>query len=68
MSEYCPKCGWSDTRRVKTGSFAARLVKVLGFRQYRCRGCKLTFYRRNVSLTDAELNAGAGTRSSSVSS
>ena len=54
--EHCPKCGWADTRRVKTGSVLARIVKLFGFRQYRCRGCKVSFYRRHNSFTDAEMN------------
>lgn len=41
----CPKCGSSDIRRSKSDGFYAVLQRVFGRWPFRCRSCRVRFYR-----------------------
>ena len=41
----CPKCGSSDIRRSKSEGPLAALQRVFGRWPFRCRSCRVRFYR-----------------------
>jgi len=41
----CPKCGSSDIRRSKSDGFYAVLQRIFGRWPFRCRSCRVRFYR-----------------------
>src|SRR3984957_16619466 len=41
----CPKCGSPDVRRSKSEGFIAILARIFGRWPFRCRSCRIRFYR-----------------------
>jgi len=41
----CPKCGSPDIRRSKSEGFVAFAFQLLGRWPFRCRSCRVRFYR-----------------------
>jgi hypothetical protein len=41
----CPKCGSTDIRRSKSDGFYAVIQRMFGRWPYRCRSCRVRFYR-----------------------
>jgi len=41
----CPKCGSSDVRRSKSEGIWGGLARMFGRWPYRCRSCRIRFYR-----------------------
>ena len=36
---FCPRCGWHNTRPSHTSNLLDIMVRMFGFRPYRCRSC-----------------------------
>jgi len=36
---FCPRCGWHNTRPSHTSTLVDMMVRMFGFRPYRCRSC-----------------------------
>jgi len=36
---FCPRCGWHNTRPSHTSNLLDMMVRMFGFRPYRCRSC-----------------------------
>jgi len=36
---FCPRCGWHDTRPSHSSDILDMVVRLFGFRPYRCRSC-----------------------------
>jgi len=41
----CPKCGSTDIRRSRSDSFVGYFISIFGRHPYRCRSCRVKFYR-----------------------
>jgi transposase-like protein len=50
----CPKCGSSDIRRSKSDGFYAVLQRVFGRWPFRCRSCRMRFYRSSEPPLDMD--------------
>jgi hypothetical protein len=40
---FCPHCGWHDTRPSHSSNILDMVVRLFGFRPYRCRSCGKRF-------------------------
>jgi hypothetical protein len=45
-SLFCPKCGSTDVRRARGEGMVALLRSFFGQMPFRCRSCRVKFYRR----------------------
>jgi hypothetical protein len=50
----CPKCGSQDIRRSKSDGFYAVLQRVFGRWPFRCRSCRVRFYRNSEPPIDMD--------------
>jgi hypothetical protein len=50
----CPKCGSTDIRRSKGDGFYALIQRAFGRWPYRCRSCRLRFYRSAEAPADPD--------------
>jgi hypothetical protein len=41
---FCPRCGWHNTRPSHTSNVIDIVVRMFGFRPYRCRSCGNRFH------------------------
>jgi hypothetical protein len=41
----CPKCGSTDVRRAKSEGFLVSLFQMFGRWPFRCRSCRIRFFR-----------------------
>jgi hypothetical protein len=48
----CPKCGSPDVRRSKSEGLLAAMARMFGRWPFRCRSCRIRFYRRADPPTD----------------
>lgn len=50
----CPKCGSTDIRPSRRDSFAAHFFSMFGRLPFRCRSCRVKFYRHAPEQHGAE--------------
>jgi len=48
----CPKCGSMDVRRARSEGLRASLEQLLGRWPFRCRSCRVKFFRRASAPED----------------
>jgi hypothetical protein len=55
-SLFCPKCGSTDVRRSRGEGPLAFLLGLMGRMPFRCRSCRMKFYRHAQQHEDPEVD------------